>query len=60
MKTQASSLVTQNKSLVRLTIVTGLSLLVPLIATQLSDEVTWTPFDFVVMAVLILIPNSLA
>ena len=43
----------QSKLFVRLALATGLILLIPVIATQLSDEVTWTLGDFVVLGALL-------
>jgi len=53
MRTGAGDLFTQNKALARLVLATGSILLVPLVATQLSEEVTWTLADFVVMGALL-------
>lgn len=39
---------TQTKRIIRLAFVTGILLLVPLVAMQLTDEVVWTPLDFMV------------
>lgn len=44
----------QNKRLIGIVIAVALLLLVPLIAMQFTNEVTWSPFDFVVAAVLLL------
>jgi ABC-type Mn2+/Zn2+ transport system permease subunit len=43
-----------NKRLVGIVITVALLLLVPLIAMQFTDEVNWTPFDFIVAGVLLL------
>lgn len=40
--------------IIRLVIVTGVLLLVPLVAMRLSDNVHWTAFDFVAAAVVLL------
>jgi hypothetical protein len=45
--------VARNRSVLLLALVTGLILLVPLVATRLSDAVTWTLFDFVAMGALL-------
>ena len=44
----------RNKRLIGIVIAVALLLLVPLIAMQFTNEVTWSPFDFVVAAVLLL------
>lgn len=43
-----------NKSILYTIIVTVIILLIPLIAMQFTDEVSWTLFDFIVAAVLLL------
>jgi ABC-type Mn2+/Zn2+ transport system permease subunit len=43
----------QSKSLIRIVLITGLILLVPLIAMQFTDEVDWNLVDFVVMGALL-------
>ena len=47
-------MVMRNKRLIGIVIAVALLLLVPLIAMQFTNEVTWSPFDFVVAAVLLL------
>lgn len=42
-----------SKSIMRLAALTALLLLIPLIAMQLTDEVVWTPVDFVAMGALL-------
>jgi len=37
------------KSILAVAVVTGLILLIPLIAMQFTTEVNWSPFDFIVM-----------
>ena len=44
----------QNKRFIGIVATVGLLLLIPLIATQFTDEVNWTPSDFVVMGILLL------
>lgn len=44
---------TMGVDLLRVTLATGMILLVPLIAMQLTGEVAWTGFDFGVAAVLL-------
>lgn len=53
MKTHGHGIANQSKVFVWLALVTGLILLIPFIGTQLSDEVTWTLPDFVVMGALL-------
>ena len=47
------ALALNNNGVVRLALMTGLILLLPLIAMQFSDEVNWSPADFVVAGVLL-------
>ena len=44
----------QNKRLIAIVLTAALLLLIPLIAMQFTDEVDWSPFDFVVMGILLL------
>ena len=44
----------QNKRIIGIVLAVALLLLIPLIAMQFTDEVNWTPGDFVVAAVLLL------
>ena len=44
----------KNKRLKFILLTVALLLLIPLIAMQFTDEVNWTPFDFVVAGVLLL------
>ena len=53
MRTPAGDPTIQRHVVVRLALATGLLLLVPLIAMQLTDEVVWTAADFVVMGALL-------
>lgn len=53
MKMQVSNARALHSTFVRLALATGLVLLIPLVATQLSDEVAWSPVDFVVMGALL-------
>lgn len=44
----------KNKGIIRMTLATALLLLVPLIAMQFTDQVNWTPGDFIVAGALLL------
>jgi len=46
-------MMTHRRSFIRIAVVTGLLLLVPLVAMAFTDEVAWGPGDFLVAAVLI-------
>ena len=48
------SIVTKNRSIVRILLATVLVLLIPLAAMQFSDEVNWNTFDFAIAAVLLI------
>jgi hypothetical protein len=54
MKTQNTNIMTQNKSMIRILLVTAVILLLPLIAMQFSDEVVWNWFDFAVAGTLLI------
>ncbi|MBD3162047.1 MAG: hypothetical protein GF346_07105 [Candidatus Eisenbacteria bacterium] len=41
------------KNILRLVVVTGLLLLIPLVAMQLTDEVVWSPADFILAGILL-------
>jgi peptidoglycan/LPS O-acetylase OafA/YrhL len=47
-------MLTQNKRLIGIVLAVPLLLLIPFIAMQFSDEVRWSPFDFIIMGVLLL------
>ena len=47
-------MITQNKRFIGIVLTVALLLLIPLIAMQFTDEVSWTLFDFVAMGVLLL------
>lgn len=53
MNLRTVDVVARNRSVLLLALVTGLILLVPLVATLLSDEVTWTLPDFVAAGALL-------
>ena len=53
MNVQTGDVVARNRPVLFLALVTAAILLVPLVATRLSDEVTWTLADFVVMGGLV-------
>jgi len=45
----------KNKRLKLILLIVGSLLLIPLIAMQFTDEVNWTPLDFVIAGVLLLV-----
>jgi len=47
-------MITKNKRLTGILLTVVLLLLIPLIAMQFTDEVDWSPFDFIVMGILLL------
>lgn len=47
-------MITQNKRLIGIMCIVAIILLIPLIAMQFTDEVNWTPADFIVMGALLL------
>lgn len=47
-------MITKNKRLIGIVLTVVLILLIPLIAMQFTSEVDWSPFDFLVMGVLLL------
>ena len=47
-------MVMRNKRLIGILITVGVLLLIPFVAQQFTGEVKWSPFDFVVAAVLVL------
>ncbi len=47
-------MIMQNKRLISIVIAVAFLLLIPLIAMRFTDEVNWSPFDFVVAGVLLL------
>ena len=48
------SIVHKNKDIVGVFVVTGLILMIPLVAMQFTEEVDWNLFDFVVMGILMI------
>jgi hypothetical protein len=48
-----ANIITQDKSLIYITLTTGSILLIPLIAMQFTEEVVWTLGDFVAMGTLL-------
>jgi len=53
MKTKSDNIVMQNKVFLWIALVTGLILLIPLIAMQFTNEVNWSEIDFIVMGTLL-------
>ena len=47
------------KNILSVAVVTGLILLIPLIAMQFTTEVNWTAFDFAVMGTLLFVTGLL-
>lgn len=48
-------MIMKNKKLKLILLIVGSLLLIPLIAMQFTDEVNWTPLDFVIAGVLLLV-----
>ncbi|WP_298739620.1 hypothetical protein [uncultured Chitinophaga sp.] len=48
-------MITKNIRLIGILLTVGLLLLIPLVAMQFTSEVDWSPFDFLVMGVLLLV-----
>ncbi len=53
MKTKSNDIIMQNKIFIRIALVTGLILLIPLIAMQFSDEWDWNEGDFIIIGTLL-------
>jgi hypothetical protein len=47
-------MITMNKRLLGIVLAVALLLLIPFLAMQFTNEVNWSPFDFVLMGVLLL------
>lgn len=47
-------MITQNKRLIIILLSVPLLLLIPFLAMQFTSEVNWSPFDFLVMSILLL------
>jgi hypothetical protein len=47
-------MIMRNKRPIGIVLTVALLLLIPLIAMQFTEEVDWSPFDFLVMAILLL------
>ncbi len=59
MNTAFNNLVMSNKAFVWIASATGIALMIPLLAMQLTSEVNWGFMDFVVMGVLVFGSGSL-
>lgn len=53
MKAKSQDIIMQNKVFVWIALVTGLILMVPLVAMQFTSEVNWGALDFAVMGALV-------
>lgn len=53
MKSSDANLSALNRNIIRIAVVTGLILMIPLVAMQFTAEVDWNLFDFVIMGTLI-------
>jgi hypothetical protein len=53
MKTKNTDIITQNRIFIWIALITGLVLLVPLVAMQFTYDVVWTPMDFSTMGALL-------
>ena len=53
METKNTDIVTQNRVFLWIALVTGLILMIPLVAMQFTSEVNWGVSDFIVMGVLL-------
>ena len=47
-------IISQNRRLIGIVLIVALLLSVPLIAMQFTNEVNWSPFDFIVAGILLL------
>ena len=49
----------QNKVFIWIVAATGLIVLIPLVAMQFNDDIVWSPFDFMILGVLLISISSL-
>ena len=49
-----TNIITPNKNILRIVVVTALILLIPLVAMQFSNDVNWGIEDFVMMSILLM------
>ncbi len=59
MKSKIVSPMSLNTRVLRIFLVTGLILLVPFVAMQLTDDVNWSLTDFVIIGILLLVAGSI-
>ena len=53
MKKRDTSLIMKNQVFIWIAAATGIVLLIPLIAMQFDTSVSWAPFDFILMGIII-------
>lgn len=59
MKHDVAKLLFDNRVFARIAVTTGLLLLIPLTAMQLTSDVNWSPGDFVLMGTLLFLTASI-
>ena len=58
MNLKSKDAIKRNSVFIRIALATGLILLIPLIATQITNQVNWDRIDFVVAGLLLIITGS--